>query len=305
MEDNTKIFNSSKNFHLAGIVPIAGQPLDFAMDWHDSLFPIAPNYTLVENAIYECAWAGCDTIWVVCHSDTTPLVRHRVGDFIQDPVWANRAKDINPALSMKRIPIFWVPIHPTDRDKRDCLSWSVIHGALSCLKVSSQLSKWLTPDKYYVSFPYGVFDPEQLRPHRKEISSAKNFYVSYNEKTVEDNLFISFTFGKDDFIKYRRQIRKGTGLYTTEVVDERGIPRSTLPIEERWSARYFDLKEVFVDLDLKDSKVLNVTEYFNISSWREYAEFLSTEYAYKLKRPSSKILNYREFNKIGIDLDSK
>ena len=74
MDNNTKVFTSSKNFHLAGIVPIAGQPFDFNMDWHDSLFPISPNYTLLDNAIAECAWAGCNTIWVVCHADTIPLV---------------------------------------------------------------------------------------------------------------------------------------------------------------------------------------------------------------------------------------
>ena len=30
-------------FHLAGIVPVAGQPLDFNMPWHDCLMPIAQS----------------------------------------------------------------------------------------------------------------------------------------------------------------------------------------------------------------------------------------------------------------------
>ena len=77
-------------FHLAGIVPIAGQSLDFDMPWHDSLMPIAQNYLAVERAVVECAYAGCETIWVVCHDDMQPLIRHRLGDYAQDPVWVNR-----------------------------------------------------------------------------------------------------------------------------------------------------------------------------------------------------------------------
>ena len=51
-------------FHLAGIIPVAGQPLDFDLPWHDSCAPIAPDYLAVERAIVECAYAGCETIWI-------------------------------------------------------------------------------------------------------------------------------------------------------------------------------------------------------------------------------------------------
>ena len=55
------------------------------------------------------------------------------------------------------------------------------------------------PDKYYVSFPYGVYDPEILRPHRKDISSERPFMLSHKGKTVQDNEYLGFTFDKDDF----------------------------------------------------------------------------------------------------------
>ena len=38
----------SKGFHLAGIIPVAGQPHDFNFDWHDSLMPIAQNYIMFQ-----------------------------------------------------------------------------------------------------------------------------------------------------------------------------------------------------------------------------------------------------------------
>ena len=217
------------------------------------MLPVAPDYTMLEAAVVEAAFVGCDTIWIICNDDVAPVVRYRVGDFIQDPVYFYNNIGPNPTGLRKRIPIFWVPIHPKDRDRRDCLSWSVIHGALSSLKVSSMLSKWLTPDKYYVSFPYGIFDPRPLRKMRKHIRSKNNFYVSSAGKTVQDNSYCSFTFGKEGFIKYRRNVRKGTGKYVSNVNDINSIPTETLPLEERWSARFFELHEVFNDLDLKNS----------------------------------------------------
>ena len=58
-----------KSFQLAGIIPVAGQPLDFNMSWSDCLMPIAPNYTAVEASVVECAMAGCETIWIVCNDE--------------------------------------------------------------------------------------------------------------------------------------------------------------------------------------------------------------------------------------------
>ena len=98
-------------FHLAGIVPVAGQPLDFNMPWHDCLMPIAQNYLAVERAVLECAYAGCETIWVVCHDDMQPLIRHRLGDYVQDPVWVLRHFSLEKRGYRKPIPIHYVPIH--------------------------------------------------------------------------------------------------------------------------------------------------------------------------------------------------
>ena len=207
MEIDSKPFQTTASFHLAGVVPIAGQMLDYELDFPDCMMPISQNYTLVEHAVYECAMAGCETIWLVCNDDIAPLIRYRIGDYIQDPVYIARKSKFN-SLEKIRIPIFYVPIAAKDRDKRDCLSWSVLHGALTSLKISSQISKWVIPDKYYVSFPYGVYPVEEIRPYRKLISSKKNFYITHQGNSPQPDHYTSFTFGKDEFIKYRANIRK-------------------------------------------------------------------------------------------------
>ena len=301
MELSEKTFSTQGNFHLAGIVPIAGLSLDFQMPYPDCLMPIAPDYTMIEAAIIECAFAGCDTIWVICNDDTAPLVRYRVGDFIQDPIYFYNNLGPNPKGLRRRIPIYWVPIHPKDRDKRDCLSWSVLHGSLSCLKICSSLSKWMIPDKYYVSFPYGLFDPRPLQKQRLEIRKNKNFYVSSDGKTVQDNYFSSFTFGKEEFIKYRKNVRKGTGRYSSAGTEDGSMPREELPLEERWSARFFELKDVFTNLDIEESTIYEPAEFYNLGNWDSYRQYINSNLAESISRPTRNLFSYREFNSIAKD----
>lgn len=260
--------------------------------------PIAPNYTMVEHAVLECAWAGCETIWIVCHYDMEPLIRHRLGDFIQDPVWVNRAKEVYPSEHQRRIPIFYVPIHPKDRDRRDCLGWSVIYGALVALKVHSKISRWTIPDKYYVSFPYGIFDPEGLRPFRLKISSSKNFFAGKISDLENFEGFSSFTFGRDEFIRFRRNVRKGTGMYKNSGKE---IPSEKLPIEERYSARFFDLKDIFVDLDVAPENIYEPPFFHNVDNWQNYVSYLASPDSHTIKRPSKEIMAYREFNSTAQD----
>ena len=299
MEFDTKTTNGS-SYHLAGIVPCGGPPLDFGMEWPDFMMPIAPNYTMIEAAIMECAWAGCETIWVCLYDDTAPLVRHRIGDFVQDPVWAWRSMDPQPTAKQKRIPIFYVPVHPKNRYRRDCLGWSVIEGALSAFKVSATVSRWIYPNKYWVSFPYGYFNPQLLREHRPKISSQDNFYITHHGKTTEQNIHTSFSFGKDEFVRFRRQIRKGTKQFANEV-DEDGIPRTKLPLEERYSARWFDLQDVFVGLDNTKTNSLEVEYFYDISTWEGYRNYLSSELAQETQRPPEWLMKFKEFGSIALD----
>ena len=86
MEEYNSDIKSRANYNLAGIVPVAGQPLDFEMPWHDCMMPVGQNFLAVEKAVLDCAVAGCDTIWLVCPKDIQPLIRYRLGDWIMDPI---------------------------------------------------------------------------------------------------------------------------------------------------------------------------------------------------------------------------
>ena len=286
------------SFHLAGVVPVAGQKLDFNFPWHDSLQPIGQDYLAVERAVVECAYAGCETIWVVCNDDMQPLIRHRLGEYIQDPVWLQRRHYYGATQLHKEIPIYYVPIHSKDLSKRDCLGWSVLYGALTAYHISKKISKWVAPDRYYVAFPYGVYEPETLREYRKDISSDRGFYLCYQGKTVRDNEYLGFTFNAEDYKKYTSIIRrKGTGIRKPSQVA--GIPKENLPLHERWSARYFPLDAVFGQATLGASKIIEVPWYKNIDSWDKLRYYLGSES--KVEKPSNDLFSYKEWNPIGED----
>jgi len=281
------------SFHLAGIVPIADQPLDFNFPWHDALQPVGQDFLALENAVLECAMAGCETIWIVCHEETQSLIRHRLGDWTVDPV-SIRRMDKFPSHTRRQVPIYYIPIHPKDRDKRDCLGWSALYGALSSYHISRKISKWVIPDRYYVSFPYGIFDLSFVRTARKNISNNNNFYLSYNNETIREGHYLSFTFSGEDFKRFRRELKeRATTIYFKGTKEK-------LPIEKRYSARHFSLDKVFKSAIIEDTDTVKELDWFyNIGCWDDYCLFLGSEHRKLINRPSH--MKYHEWNPIGYE----
>jgi len=279
-------------YHLAGIVPISGQPLDFNFPWNDCLQPIADNYLAVEKAVFDCVAAGCSTIWVVGHKETQPLVRHRIGDYITDPV--EYAKDINfrKYPEKQTIPIYYVPLHPKNLDRRDSYSWSIIEGIEAAYKVSKKISKWIIPDRYFVSFPYGLYDPVVFYKCRKWITKRNPFYFTYNGESFKDNLYLPFTLNNEDFLKCRAKFRRKE----TRAAD---INLQPLPKDEAHSGRFFQHGFVFDDVDTAKAQVVDLSWYYDISSWEKLKNWLASEK--KLDRPSEVLISYGEWNLLGKD----
>ena len=293
------------SFHLAGIVPVAGKPLDFNLPWHDCLQPIAQNFLAVERAVLECATAGCETIWIVCPSKMQPLIKYRLGEMVEDPVWIGRKFDKFPSGSKKAIPIYYVETHPKDQAKKDSLVWSIIYGAQVAKKVCGQLSKWVQPDKFYVGFPYGVFPSQHIRPHREIISKPGNFLLATPEgKSAMDNEFIGFAFDAKDLTKFSHLFwTKASGLYDPDGPLRDGkFPTKRLPLEKQYSGRFFTVKDIFESIDLTNpTTVIEMEWFYDISTWEGYCQYLGSEHRTKMKRPKSDMLRYRTWNKVGED----
>ena len=276
--------------HLAGIVPVSGIKSDFNMPWHESLMPIGPNYLAIERAVAECAYAGCDSIWIVCNDDVTPLIRYQVGEKIQDPVYNYRHFEINKSDVKKPIRIYYIPLAIKDINKRDNLAWSAIFGAQTAGKILGNLSSHLCPDKFYIAWPYGYYDPWLIREHRKTFLEA-NVALENEGYTAKDNKYLGLTLDPQQ-IKFliEESISTSSGLWDNNR-DKR------LSTEERYSYKNFSLSQVFKNLDISSYEKISVESYQRIDCWEDYCNFVSI---YKsIKKPS--ILKYSEWNQTGVD----
>ena len=82
-------------------------------------------------------------------------------------------------------------------------------------------------------------------------------------------------------------------------VDHRGLPNKKLPTEERYSARWFGLEQVFTNLQAENS--IEVEEFYDLSSWDKYRNYLSSDLASKTTRPPDWLMKAKEFGSIALD----
>ena len=283
-------------FNLAGVIPVDGQPLDFDFPWHDSLISIGHNYLAAEKAVFDCAMAGCDTIWLVCPKNMQPLIRHRLGDYVVDPYKYYKTAKFANYPEIKEIPIYYVPSHPRDVDRRTSLSWSIITGAHNAWRVGRKISKWTTPDKYFVSFPYGMFTPYYMGEHRTKIRSEQPFCLSYEGKNYKNGLYLPFTFGSADYLNVRRKFRS---------CEVRGSDKDMNYIKRKdaYTGRFFTHDSVFSDVFDEGVHNVDIPWYYDVSSWDGLKKWLSSNNS--LDRPKDFILSYSEFNLLGRELNEE
>ena len=254
--------------HIAGIVPVSGlrteikSPVDLAM------MPISLNYLAVERAVAECAYAGCNTVWIVCDDNEKPLIRHVLGDYVYDPVYFNRTRALFPQEHRKMIKLYYVPVGSRFR-KRKSIWLSIMAGALTSKKISSGMSTWLTPTKYYVSFPYGVYDPSIVKQHRALISSEQNMCLTYQDKNIVNNDFLGAAFVPDT-------LKLITRKYAHDRYSEQPI-------------------KIFEKINNFDQ--IQIKSYNNITDWNTYIEVLQNQL------PKPDFMPCAELNGIGVDDD--
>lgn len=192
--------NKRYGFNLAGIIPIAGYQNEYGTVWPDFLNPLAPNYYSLHKSAMECAFAGCDTIWVICNNDFTPMVKKIIGETVMDPSSYERwhyTKSGRKIYKLKTIPVMYVSM-PIKYLQNCTIPFSIIYGAHAVKKVSSKLSKWANADRYFVSFINNQYNFNGLYPLRQKIRNYNPFLVSHKSKTIVDGVASAFTFDNKD-----------------------------------------------------------------------------------------------------------
>jgi hypothetical protein len=251
--------NSSE--HLAAIIPIAGESLNLNMPWHDSLMPIHENYHAIERAVHTAAVAGCNTIWIVMHRESQPIIRKKLGSWIYDPetVWKNPY----PHLQVREIPIYYVAINAKDRNRRDSLAWSCLYGAKVASYTSKKISKWLLPKRFLVIPPYGVVPEDEIKNSRDILRGSQNIVFTNSDKSFKDNEFLPFTFSQKEYEECRIYFR------------DRYSGDETM--------RTF--KDIFKPVSLENYTNIKLNWYYNISDWSGYTNFITSQHNKLCTRP--------------------
>ncbi len=271
--------------NLAGIIPLSGWKSSFDLPWPDYMQPLREGFLAVERSVYECAYAGCDSIWIVCNDDFAPLVKKRIGDYVMSPRYFEekdfvKRKDYHE----KWIPIYYTPVSQKDRDRRDSLGWSILHGALTSFIISDKMSRWARPSKFFVSFPYGIYHTGVIKHNRDAIRGNKSFFLSYQNKTVRDNLYLAFTFFPEDWPKLKWNIKeKCTG------------GDKSIPFQDRWSSKNFTLDKIFNLDTIEVDQKLEIQDYYNLESWESLRDFYKSDL--KIPRPAKQFMKPYTFKR--------
>ncbi len=286
---------NEKGFHLAGIIPVSGMTLGFDTVFHPSMIMVGEKYLALERSIAECAFVGCESIWICADDDLQPIIKKYIGDYVLDPVWIHRdfaKKDYRfyPKDEQKIIPIYYVPFDCNERERLTSYAWGVVTAARMAAHICGSISRWLKPDKFYVSFPSGVYPVNFLRKHRAKISSEENFSLCFAGNSYLDGKHLGFTFDLEDLKNVIKDVRKKTTKsYESLLSGEQKL----LPKAKQWSAKKFSVDEVFSCVK-KAKNTEEVEDYKEMNTWEEYVNILSDV----RHRCPERIFNRREIYKV-------
>jgi hypothetical protein len=247
--------------HIAGIIPVAAPPLEFNFPWHDSLMPIGKDYHAIERAVHSAAKAGCNTIWIVLHRESQPLIKKKIGNWVYDP--RTVCIDTSPFTRKKEVPVFYIAVRPTDKGRRDSQAWSALYGAKMAARAALKISKWIMPARYLVVSPYGITSEDSFEKARDFIDEESNLLFTHNNSTFIENNHMPYMFDQDDWDMLDRDFKEN---YTYDD-----------------SRRTFS--EVYAKLDTKKCLEFPVDWHYDISDWEKYKLFLKSKHADGLKRP--------------------
>ena len=164
---------------------------------------------------------------------------------------------------------------------------------------ASKISRHLVPNKFYVAFPFGVYNPWVVQKHRREITSQQNFYLSCDNKTVKDGEYLGFTFDQQDLKAFKEHVRK-TNTPAYKALGEfksGGKWMKRQPANERYSARFFTIDKIVESFIIEGAHEGIIGWHYRIDGWDKYRAFLASDK--NVKKPKRKIFHMRSLGKMN------
>lgn len=282
-EKNYSKFRLAK--HLAGIIPIGTRATtNYGAPWHESLTLLAPKYTAIHRAVAECARIGCDSIWIVSPFTLQPLVREVVGEFVRERKRISYSLDGSLA-SHKRatdVPIYYLGMPKEAAYVGEGQGYAILFGARKIDYIVHTTSEYLSPDKFWIAFPHGVYEHRFLDRLQKVVRRTDcNLFLSYDSDTIRDGKPMGFSLKTTDIsglVAYYRKDHFYRNLHSFEYQS-----RYRLFMRER--QKRVTLEDVFKYLTIEPDRdiVLELPWYSQIEKFEGYRQYMSTN-AKLLKR---------------------
>ena len=237
--------------HIAGIIPVSKVPTDINLVLPPSALPIGNDFYAIQRSIVECSYMGCKTIWIVCDESVAPLLKKICGDFVLNLAQHERSKFTNfPKENRTTIPIFYVPVSYKHMNKEG-IGVSIMEGVGASFTVSDKISKWVTPYKYYISVPYGVYNCD-WKQAREGVRNSESFYLKSGQSSFRSGDYLGFSFSVRQY-KHCLYLFKKMNVKSDYAID-------------------ILFKN---DIMIENSDYMDVEEYFDISSWEGYLKMMS------------------------------
>tara|TARA_R100001509_G_scaffold158609_2_gene123992 strand:- start:399 stop:728 length:330 start_codon:yes stop_codon:yes gene_type:complete len=80
----------------------------------------------------------------------------------------------------------------------------------------------------------------------------------------------------EDFKICRRWINKRTTREYLPPKPNEKYPTQRLPLHQRWTARHFGFDEVFHELNVDNSVIVEPSWFYDVSTWEGYEQFIAS-----------------------------
>lgn len=239
--------------------------------------PLSNQATLLHRAIAECAYFGCDSVWITCEYAEQALYKKIVGSYVNDPLHYFFKLDPKWQRKIKRIPVYFVPMNTKDIGIRDSHAWGYINAAAMAMKVLRTLSSEFNPKFFYAAPIEGVYSAEVLSRARKlaRVPKFDGVMVQYQGASFKDDFQTGFTFTVEDLKACEEHVNNSNLL--PQLVDY-----SATDID--YPAKDFTVLEVFKPLKTDNYWKMHLKEYYDARTWHSYKRCL-TSYKSMLKYP--------------------
>ena len=283
---------------MVGIILLDGFKNDWRLPYSPYFAPIAEGLTLIDNAVLQCAFAGCRQIFILCNEKDVKLLRHNLGEWVEDPNWWWKKTVDHQAAYRVQIPIYYIRMSEKDKRQRGSAAWGIISAAMTANRMAGFASKWTAPAKFFVTFPWTATPFWDIGKHRADSVARKKVFYSHNGRSAWEGEYLPFTFDQDDLRKIKKNFRKKNTLTYRMVADYEPGSNSwfeRLPKEQQRSGRFFTVQQLVEPINKNKLFEIELNKYYNVFTWENYKMAVAD---YSFKRPRSRYLKAGQESRI-------